>query len=290
MLGSFAGTTTPEKCRPRRCTAPRTRPRRCATALEQELNDGSLGRRQKIHWLDFCERYLADLASCRRPRTVDDYKKVLEALTADYRPERPEEITPHRLREFVRQQTDGRSPATRNKLIRTLRAIFSWAVPEYIKENLAKRVKFAKEPEHDRRILLPGELVKALSVADARGQAVLLLGACCGLRREEIATLRWEDMDEVSGRVRVRNSAWHTTKSGQQRSVLMPPALILPQATTAKTNPPEISKPPTSFHFRCRRSDHRAGSGLGRWSCPPGGRRASGWGRRCNTGVTPSPI
>lgn len=194
--------------------------------MEQELNDGSLGRRQKIHWLDFCERYLADLTSCRRPRTVDDYKKVLEALTADYRPERPEEITPHRLREFVRQQTDGRSPATRNKLIRTLRAIFSWAVPEYIKENPARRVKFAKEPEHDRRTLLPGELVKVLSVADARGQAVLLFGSCCGLRREEIATLRWEDMDEVSSRVRVRNSAWHTTKSGQQRSVLMPPALI----------------------------------------------------------------
>ena len=32
--------------------------------MEQELNDGSLGRRQKIHWLDFCERYLADLAGC----------------------------------------------------------------------------------------------------------------------------------------------------------------------------------------------------------------------------------
>jgi integrase len=63
-------------------------------------------------------------------------------------------------------------------------------------------------------------------MADPQGQAVLLLGACCGLRREEIATLRWEDIDETSGRVRVRNSPWHTTKSGQQRSVHAPPALV----------------------------------------------------------------
>jgi integrase len=149
--------------------------------MDQDLNDGSLGQRQ-----NFCERYLADLASHRRPRTVDDYKGVLEALTTDYHPARPDELTPHRLREFVRGRTEKCSPATRNKLIRTLRAIFSWAVPEYVKENPAKRVKFAKAPEKDRRTLTPAELVKVLSAADARGQAVLLLGSCCGLRREEI--------------------------------------------------------------------------------------------------------
>lgn len=194
--------------------------------LEQELNDGDLGRRKKIHWLDFCEEYLAELASSRRPRTVEDYKKTLEALTAAYRPEKLEEITSHRLREFVRQQTDGRSPATRNKLIRTLRAVFSAAVPEYLKENPAKRIKFAKEPERDHRTLSPEELPVVLKVADSRGQAVILLGASCGLRREEIATLRWVDVDMTNGRVEVKNSQWHITKSGQQRSVLMPPALI----------------------------------------------------------------
>jgi integrase len=52
------------------------------------------------------------------------------------------------------------------------------------------------------------------------------LGACCGLRREEIAALRWQDVDEANGRVYVKNSPWHTTKSGQQRSVLLPPALL----------------------------------------------------------------
>jgi hypothetical protein len=26
--------------------------------MEQELNDGTLGRRKKIHWLDFCQEFL----------------------------------------------------------------------------------------------------------------------------------------------------------------------------------------------------------------------------------------
>jgi len=151
--------------------------------MEQELNDGSLGRRRQVHWLDFCKEYLEDLASHRRPRTVEDYKQTLEALTADYRPERPDDITPHLLREFVRRRTDGNSPATRNKLVRTLRAIFSWGVLEYFKENPAKRVAFASEPEVDRRPLSPTELATVISVGDVRGQAVLLLGACCGLHQ-----------------------------------------------------------------------------------------------------------
>lgn len=193
--------------------------------MEQELNDGSLGRRQKIHWLDFCKDFLVDLSSHRRPRTVADYRKTLEALTADFRPERLEELTPHRLREFVRRRTAECAPATRNKLVRTLRAIFSWAVPGYLKENPAKQVRFSEEPEHDKRTLTPEELLKVLEMADGRGKAVIMFGACCGLRREEIAVIQWSDIDFEGSKVQVKNSEWHTTKSGRQRAVLIPPAL-----------------------------------------------------------------
>lgn len=127
----------------------------------------------------------------------------------------------------MRLQTAGRSPATRNKLIRTLRAIFGWAVPEYLKENPAKGVRFAEEPEHDMRTLTPEEFFKMLgAIDDDRGQAVVMLGTCCGFRREEIAFLQWEDVDLGAARARVRNTAWHTSKSGRQRTVLMPPALV----------------------------------------------------------------
>jgi integrase len=194
--------------------------------IEQELNEGTLGRRRKIHWLDFCEKFLADLASQRRPRTVEDYKTTLENLTEDYRPKSLDGISASLLRDFVRCRTVGRSPATRNKLIRTLRAIFAWAVPEYLKENPASRIKFSTEPEYDKRTLAADELMMVLRVADLRGQAVIMLGACCGLRREEIAALQWNDIESEVGKVHVRNSAWHTTKSGRQRTVLMPPALI----------------------------------------------------------------
>ena len=194
--------------------------------MEQDLNDGTLGRRKKGHWLDFCQELLADLASHKRPRTVEDYKETLEALTAEYRPVTVDSIHPGMLKKFVRQKTAGRANATRNKLIRTLRAIFSRAVPEYLSENPAKKVEFADDPEKDERTLSPEELLKVLDVADSCGQAVIMFGACSGLRREEIAALRWKDVELENGKVHVKNSEWHTTKSGRQRSVLVPPALI----------------------------------------------------------------
>lgn len=135
-------------------------------------------------------------------------------------------MTTSLIREFVRSQTEGRSPATRNKLIRTLRAIFGWAVPDYRKENPARGVGFAIEPEKDKRILSPEEFFKAVHQADDRGQAVLILGTCCGLRREEIAYIQWEDIDLEAATARVRNTEWHTTKSGRQRTVRIPPALV----------------------------------------------------------------
>jgi integrase len=218
--------------------------------LEQELNEGTLGRRRKILWLDFCEKYLADLRSHCRPRTVADYKQTLENLTNYCQPNYASDVTIAIVRSFVNDQTGGCSPATRNKLIRTLRAILAWAVPEYMKSNPAESIKFSPEPEQDRRILGAEELTKVLDVADNRGKAVLLLGTCAGLRREEIAALQWDDVDLSSGIVRVRNSEWHTTKSGRQRVLRMSPALVAVLAVMKSTAPSRFVFPDVYLSYR----------------------------------------
>jgi integrase len=210
--------------------------------LEQELNEGTLGRRRKIHWLDFCHKYLDDLKHHARPRTVADYKQTLEALTNHCQPNAMEELTVTLLRSFVNDTTSECSPATRNKLIRTLRAILNWAVPDYLKANPADALTFSEEPERDRRTLTPSELDQVLRVADDRGKAVLLLGACAGLRREEIAALSWEDLDLSAATVRVRNSQWHTTKSGRQRTLL-----VSPLAVEVLTRMKAVSQSPFAF-------------------------------------------
>jgi integrase len=100
------------------------------------------------------------------------------------------------------------------------------------------------------RALDPAELERMLAVADARGKAVLLLGTCCGLRREEIAPLRWEDVDLVRGSLRVRNSEWHTTKSGRQREALLPPTLISLLTTMKATSKSEFILPNIYLSYR----------------------------------------
>jgi integrase len=94
----------------------------------------------------------------------------------------------------------------RNKLIRTLRAVLSWAVPEYLKDNPARAIHFAEEVEKDKRTLSPEEFFKTLEVVDDRGQAVLMFGTCCGFRREEIAYLQWEDLALDTAVARIRNT------------------------------------------------------------------------------------
>jgi hypothetical protein len=86
--------------------------------LEHKLNDGDLGRRHDIDWLTFCETFLRELPSRTRPRIVDDYREALEQLTEFAWPQRISQVLPSVLRDFVSTRTDGRSPATRNKLIR----------------------------------------------------------------------------------------------------------------------------------------------------------------------------
>ena len=194
--------------------------------LEQDLNDGTLGLRRDVDWLTFCDEYLLDLASRCRPATVEDYQDVLRSLTDYCSPNRISQVTPSLLREFVRLETEGRSPATRNKLIRTLRAVLGWAVPEYLKDNPAKGVRFADEPETDKRTLTPDEFFRLMDMIDDRDGAIVMFGTCCGFRREEIAYLQWEDLDLDARIARVRNTEWHISKSGRQRTVLMPPALV----------------------------------------------------------------
>jgi integrase len=160
------------------------------------------------------------------------------------------QLTVSTLRHFVRDQTADCAPATRNKLIRTLRAIFQWAVPELLQDNPARAVHFVEEPERDKRTLTPEEFFQLLRGIDDRDQAVVIFGTCCGLRREEIACLRWHDIDLETAMVRVRNSEWHVTKSGRQRAVLMPPALIsvLKRLRTASASSFVFGEVYTTYH------------------------------------------
>jgi integrase len=118
------------------------------------------------------------------------------------------------------------SPATINKDLRTLRAVFSRAVRREILEvNPFSRVDKLREPEKVKRILSDNELAKLLPELKRRDHAVygaVLVALSTGLRIGELANLKWAEVDLASGDLHVVNRADWRTKSTRNRYEWLP--------------------------------------------------------------------
>ena len=135
-----------------------------------------------------------------------------------------------------RQGRGGLSPRTVTHMHRVLRQALQQAVQwQMLSRNPADLVKPPKIERQQMRVLdasATAELIEA-----ARPYSVfmpILLGALCGLRRGEIAALRWRSVDLEAGQLAVVASTEQTkagcrekeTKSGRCRTIALPAMLI----------------------------------------------------------------
>jgi len=133
-----------------------------------------------------------------------------------------------------RQGRGGLSPRTVTHMHRVLREALQQALRwQLLARNPADAVK---PPKVERMNVLDTDATAALIEA-ARPYRIfvpILLGVLCGLRRGEIAALRWKSVDLEAGQLRVVASIEQTkagcrekeTKSGRDRVVALPAMLI----------------------------------------------------------------
>lgn len=158
--------------------------------------------------------YLRFLASQQKsPETIKLRRFHLRHLTADL-----DAITArtHELEEWVHAQ--GWSPASVNAAIASLRSFYAWAVRYGQRlDNPAIDLRFMRIVNRPARIAADDVVVAALRVAPVDVQAMVLLGAECGLRRAEIACARQSDFAD----------GWLTVegKGGKVRSVHVPESI-----------------------------------------------------------------
>lgn len=123
----------------------------------------------------------------------------------------------------------GAAPAARplsaksvNNHLLVLKKMFSLAV-EMGKLDKFPKVKQLKLPPSEFEFLTFEETPRFLAVVPREDYALALFALRSGLRLGEILELKWEDLDLVTGRVRVRRSIWRgevtTPKSGRPREV-----------------------------------------------------------------------
>ena len=126
------------------------------------------------------------------------------------------EISPDLIEKYrLKRKADGVSPATINRELACLNTLFNKAVEwERIETNPARKIKKLKEPGGKERILSPDEMRRLIDMANPAIRPVLVTALNTGMRRGEILSLRWKDIDLVRGYIFIEDS-----KSGRSRKV-----------------------------------------------------------------------
>lgn len=154
----------------------------------------------KVPLVSFLERYRAFLSATRKPDTAAHFELGLKKLLS-FKPniEFLNEITPALLDECaITLKAKIKSPNAPglNRAIRAIKTAMRQAefwdlIPT---QNWRKVSKF-KESKGRVEFHTPAEIKQILKCFNADWQLVVLLGSRAGLRRGEMAALKWEDVD-----------------------------------------------------------------------------------------------
>lgn len=151
-----------------------------------------------------CRRYRGRLATVRRGLPARFVREVKPAVVVDYRAARVAE---------------GRCVTTVNGEVTTLRRMFQWACDnELIASNPLDKFKRLRADTlcKERRALTLDEVQRLLDASPPRLRAVWLTFLSTGMRRTELTSMRFEDVDYENSTIRIRRE---TSKTHKERFV-----------------------------------------------------------------------
>ncbi|MBU2770135.1 tyrosine-type recombinase/integrase [Acidithiobacillus caldus] len=121
-------------------------------------------------------------------------------------------------------ETEGKSPNTIRLHLAVLSHLFTVAQSDWGMEaidNPVARVRKPRVPRGRERRLLPGEMGALLGAAEMRFACLIALVLETGMRREEVASLHWENVNLKS-----RSIFLPKTKNGEARTIPLSPASV----------------------------------------------------------------
>jgi integrase len=213
--------------------------------LITELTSGSYIEPAKTTLGQFLDKWLEHVCSQVAPRTHERYAEIARKSIAPLlgncvlsrlQPARISAAYAKALAEGRRDGKGGLSPRTVGHMHRILRQALAAAVNwDVLATNPAAKVRPPKVERAKMRALDADETAAAIEAARSTPIFVpTILGALCGLRRGEIAALRWRAVSLENGQLSVVASAEQTrqgvrekeTKSGRDRTVAMPTLVV----------------------------------------------------------------
>lgn len=163
------------------------------------------------------ERYSRYQKARLRASTLERLGGILETLKA-HLPEQAKSITKRIVAGLIETRSETVKPATITKEIAVLKHCLKLAVEwDLLHENVAAGARLPKLPAGRTKYLTPGELKALLEAAPEWMRAPIAFAACTGVRRGEMLSLRWADVDFTQRRIYLRD-----TKNGELRILPIP--------------------------------------------------------------------
>ncbi len=185
----------------------------------QEERARTLGVRpaSEITTKDLMERYKRHQKALIRPTTYARLGGILTTLKA-HLPEQAKAITKRTVAAYIETRSEMVKPGTVAKKMSVLKHCLKLAVEwDLLHENAAAGARLPKVPPGRTKYLTPGELKAALEAAPEWMRAPMAFAACTGVRRGEMLSLRWMDVDMGNRRLYLRE-----TKNGALRVLPIP--------------------------------------------------------------------
>lgn len=191
----------------------------------------------KVLFQEFAKDYLKDYAT--KMRSYRSIRLTVNGLIRHFGDCCLHEITLLMIEKFQTKRLEQVKPATVNRDIARIKHIYTKAI-EWGKatDNPAKKVKLLRENNRRLRFLYKDEFDRLVDCAADYFKPILILAGHTGMRRGEILSLTWDQIDFKNCVIYLTD-----TKNGESREILMNKTVV-----KALKSMPQHLKSPYVFH------------------------------------------
>ena len=184
--------------------------------IEQRIKRGQYGEIPSLK--DFSGDYIKHVRDTIQRRSWSRYEYSLNHLIELYGDKKLSEITPKDIDDFKEIRLKEVKPATVNRELSTLRQIFNLARrwEKFYGENPVTISGLLPEENNKERILTIEEERRLLSFSNPYLKPIITTALQTGMRKSEILTLRWPNIDIESGVITIDQT---NTKSKKTRRI-----------------------------------------------------------------------